>query len=155
MALTDIDRHDTDILIIGAGGAGLFAALHAQQTAPEGTKITIAVKGLIGKCGCTRMVQGGYNVALGGGGLSVGEPVWRAEGCDACHGDGYRGRAGLYEVVAVDDRFQAMIHDGSSEAQLERHARADNPSLLDDGIAKLRAGITTVEEVARVTREEA
>ncbi|WP_306114695.1 MULTISPECIES: L-aspartate oxidase [unclassified Roseovarius] len=67
MALSDIDRHDTDILILGTGGAGLFAALHAQQSAPEGTKITIAVKGLIGKCGCTRMVQGGYNVALGGG----------------------------------------------------------------------------------------
>ncbi len=67
MGLTDIDRHDTDILIIGSGGAGLFAALHAQQTAPKGTKITIAVKGLIGKCGCTRMVQGGYNVAMGGG----------------------------------------------------------------------------------------
>ncbi|WP_299405609.1 FAD-binding protein [uncultured Roseobacter sp.] len=63
----DIDRQDTDILILGTGGAGLFAALHAQQAAPEGTKITIAVKGLIGKCGCTRMVQGGYNVALGGG----------------------------------------------------------------------------------------
>ncbi|MEO0863525.1 MAG: FAD-binding protein [Pseudomonadota bacterium] len=63
----DIDRHDTDILILGTGGAGLFAALHAQQSAPEGTRITIAVKGLIGKCGCTRMVQGGYNVALGGG----------------------------------------------------------------------------------------
>jgi len=68
MTLThDIDRHDTDILIIGTGGAGMFAALHAQQSAPAGTKITIAVKGLIGKCGCTRMVQGGYNVALGGG----------------------------------------------------------------------------------------
>ncbi|WP_425040972.1 L-aspartate oxidase [Primorskyibacter sp. S187A] len=67
MTGVEIDRHDTDILILGTGGAGLFAALHAQQTAPEGTKITIAVKGLIGKCGCTRMVQGGYNVALGGG----------------------------------------------------------------------------------------
>jgi len=64
---SDIERHDTDILILGTGGAGMFAALHAQQTAPAGTKITIAVKGLIGKCGCTRMVQGGYNVALGGG----------------------------------------------------------------------------------------
>ncbi|MFP7572110.1 L-aspartate oxidase [Marivita sp. S2033] len=63
----DIDRHDTDILILGTGGAGLFAALHAKQAAPEGTRVTIAVKGLIGKCGCTRMVQGGYNVALGGG----------------------------------------------------------------------------------------
>jgi fumarate reductase flavoprotein subunit len=67
MRIQDIDRHDTDILILGTGGAGLFAALHAKQTAPEGTKITVAVKGLIGKCGCTRMVQGGYNVALGGG----------------------------------------------------------------------------------------
>ncbi len=67
MQLTDIERHDTDILILGSGGAGLFAALHAQQSADAGTKITLAVKGLIGKCGCTRMVQGGYNVALGGG----------------------------------------------------------------------------------------
>lgn len=67
MRISDIERHDTDILIIGSGGAGLFAALHAKQSAPEGTKITLAVKGLIGKCGCTRMVQGGYNVALGGG----------------------------------------------------------------------------------------
>ncbi|MGI9435773.1 MAG: L-aspartate oxidase [Geminicoccaceae bacterium] len=62
----DIDRHDTDILILGSGGAGLFAALHALRAAPD-QKITIAVKGLIGKCGCTRMVQGGYNVALGPG----------------------------------------------------------------------------------------
>ena len=67
MARPEIDHHDTDILILGAGGAGLFAALHAHQTAPEGTRITIAVKGLLGKSGCTRMVQGGYNVALGPG----------------------------------------------------------------------------------------
>ena len=58
-----IERHDTDILILGTGGAGLFAALHAQKAAPS-QRVTIAVKGLIGKCGCTRMVQGGYNVAL-------------------------------------------------------------------------------------------
>jgi fumarate reductase flavoprotein subunit len=61
-----VERHDTDILILGSGGAGLFAALHAQQAAPR-ARITLAVKGLVGKCGCTRMVQGGYNVALGGG----------------------------------------------------------------------------------------
>ncbi len=67
MKPSGIERHDTDVLILGAGGAGLFAALHALQVAPEATKVTIAVKGLVGKCGCTRMVQGGYNVALGGG----------------------------------------------------------------------------------------
>src|SRR3989338_817735 len=56
----------TDILILGSGGAGLFAALHAHQSDPA-LDITIAVKGLLGKCGCTRMVQGGYNVALAAG----------------------------------------------------------------------------------------
>ena len=56
----------TDILILGAGGAGLFAALHAKKANPE-LDVTIAVKGLLGKCGCTRMVQGGYNVALSSG----------------------------------------------------------------------------------------
>src|SRR3954452_7626571 len=56
----------TNILILGAGGAGLFAALHAKKAAPE-LDVTIAVKGLLGKCGCTRMVQGGYNVALAPG----------------------------------------------------------------------------------------
>ena len=54
-------------MILGTGGAGLFGALHALQSAPMHTKVTIAVKGLVGKCGCTRMVQGGYNVALGNG----------------------------------------------------------------------------------------
>ncbi len=63
---TPIKRVQTDILILGSGGAGLFAALHAHQTAPE-LSITVAVKGLLGKCGCTRMVQGGYNVALAAG----------------------------------------------------------------------------------------
>src|SRR4051812_35103020 len=81
---------DTDILILGAGGAGLFAALHAKKARPE-LDVTIAVKGLLGKCGCTRMVQGGYNVALaptdsverhfmdtihGGGWLNQQELAW-------------------------------------------------------------------------------
>jgi fumarate reductase flavoprotein subunit len=58
-----IERTTTDILILGSGGAGLFAALHAHRAETD-LAITIATKGLLGKCGCTRMVQGGYNVAL-------------------------------------------------------------------------------------------
>ncbi len=61
-----IETVKTDVLIIGAGGAGLFAALHALQADPE-LEVTVAVKGLLGKCGCTRMVQGGYNVAMAEG----------------------------------------------------------------------------------------
>src|SRR5690242_8621916 len=59
-------RIRTDILVLGSGGAGLFAALHAKRAHPA-LRVTVAVKGLLGKCGCTRMVQGGYNVALAAG----------------------------------------------------------------------------------------
>jgi len=58
-----LERLKTDILILGSGGAGLFAALHAHRANP-GLDVTVASKGLLGKCGCTRMVQGGYNAVL-------------------------------------------------------------------------------------------
>ena len=61
--MTAFETLETDVLILGAGGAGLFAALHASNAQPN-LSVTVAVKGLLGKCGCTRMVQGGYNVAL-------------------------------------------------------------------------------------------
>lgn len=62
----ELERQETDILILGSGGAGLMAALHARQADPS-LEVAVAVKGLLGKCGCTRMVQGGYNVALAPG----------------------------------------------------------------------------------------
>ncbi|MEN3749795.1 type II secretion system ATPase GspE [Sphingomonas sp. HF-S3] len=103
----------------------------------------------------TQDVASEGDALLLGDAIRPGETLWRANGCAECHGEGYRGRAGLYEVVAVDDRFQKLIHDGASEADLEAHARRENPALVDDGVAKVRAGVTTVEEVARVVREEA
>lgn len=112
------------------------------------------VRRLCPSCRQQDVASEGDSLLLGGA-IKPGKKLWRAVGCDDCHGDGYRGRAGLYEVVAVDEKFQAMIHDGASEAELESHARRDNPSLLDDGVDKVRAGVTTVEEVARVVREEA
>ncbi|HEX7786129.1 MAG TPA: FAD-binding protein, partial [Methylomirabilota bacterium] len=58
-----VDTLATDILVLGGGGAGLCAALHAADHSPRLT-ITVAVKGLLGRAGCTRMVQGGYNAVL-------------------------------------------------------------------------------------------
>lgn len=86
--------------------------------------------------------------------LKPGKKIWRARGCDECHGEGYKGRMALYEVVAADDEVRRMIHDGASEAELTAAARREGPSLLEDGIDKLRAGLTTVEEVARVVQDE-
>lgn len=62
--MTDYTKRDTDVLIVGAGGAGLFAALYADENTPADVDITVVVKKLAGKSGCTRMVQGGYNAVL-------------------------------------------------------------------------------------------
>jgi general secretion pathway protein E len=69
-------------------------------------------------------------------------------------GAGYRGRTGIYELIAVDDHMRTMIHDGSSEQELERYARRSSPGIRDDGRRKILAGETTLEEVLRVTRED-
>lgn len=61
--LGPIDELQTDLLICGSGGAGLFAALHAAEADPS-LQILLAVKGLYSKSGCTRMVQGGYNAVM-------------------------------------------------------------------------------------------
>ena len=95
------------------------------------------------------------DAALLGKAIKPGKKLWRAgRGCDACNGEGYHGRLGLYEVVPADDELRRLIHDGASEAQLTKAARATGPSLLEDGVAKLRAGLTSVEEVARVVQDE-
>jgi general secretion pathway protein E len=67
---------------------------------------------------------------------------------------GFKGRTGIYELVLVDDTMRTMIHDGASEHELERYARTLTPSIRDDGRAKILSGVTTIEEVLRVTRED-
>ena len=70
------------------------------------------------------------------------------------NGNGYRGRTGIYELIAIDDSMRTMIHDGVSEQKLERYARTLTPSIRDDGMHKVLAGVTTLEEVLRVTRAD-
>jgi general secretion pathway protein E len=92
--------------------------------------------------------------ALLGGAIQPGQPLFRASGCSRCHGEGYRGRTGLYEIVAVDERMQKLIHDGASEAALVEAARAAGPSIWDDAVGKAVDGVPSVEEIARVLRDE-
>jgi len=67
---------------------------------------------------------------------------------------GFVGRTGIYELIAVDDEMRTMIHDGVSEQELERHARKSGDSIRADGRSKVLEGVTTLEEVLRVTRED-
>ena len=69
-------------------------------------------------------------------------------------GDGYRGRIALYELIVVDDAIRNGIHQNVSEGALVALARAQSPDLMEDGWNKVCAGITSVDEVLRVTRED-
>ena len=80
--------------------------------------------------------------------------VYHARGCSACNGSGYRGRTGIYELIPVDEHLQAMIHTGESEQALERYARTLSPGIRDDGLRKVLDGVSTLEEVVRVTRDD-
>jgi general secretion pathway protein E len=68
--------------------------------------------------------------------------------------EGYQGRTGIYELVKVDNTMRTMIHDGAGEHELERYARTLTPSIREDGVKKILAGVTTLEEVLRVTRSD-
>ena len=78
---------------------------------------------------------------------------YRPVGCSACQQTGYRGRIGIYELVEIDERLRSLIHDRAAEATLEAQARSQAPSIREEAVGKLCAGITSLEEVLRVTRE--
>ena len=78
---------------------------------------------------------------------------WRAVGCDACGGTGYRGRVAAYEVLLVDESFHHAILSNGGEAELAELARASGmTTMLEDGLEKARVGLTSVAEVLRVLR---
>ncbi|HEY1029332.1 MAG TPA: type II secretion system ATPase GspE [Pseudomonas sp.] len=89
-----------------------------------------------------------------GASLAEAPTLYHAEGCEQCRGLGYRGRTGIYELVLFDDALRTMVHTRASEQDMLRHARLLGPSIREDGLRKVREGVTTIEEVLRVTREE-
>ena len=79
----------------------------------------------------------------------------RPVGCDKCNQSGFKGRTAIYEVVPIDDALRRMIHSNTAEYELEAYARQKTPSIRADGLHKVIAGKTTLEEVLRVTKESA
>lgn len=89
-------------------------------------------------------------------GLDKNNPptIYHPVGCKSCNHRGYSGRQGIYELLIIDETLRTMIHNNASEQEMERHARAATPGIRADGRARILDGITTVEEVLRVTRED-
>ncbi|HEU4829512.1 MAG TPA: type IV-A pilus assembly ATPase PilB [Gemmatimonadales bacterium] len=79
-------------------------------------------------------------------------PFQKGKGCDACGGLGYRGRAGLYEVMAMSPELRRMVLRGASVAELRDQAVAEGMlTLRMDGLEKIKKGVTTLEEVVKET----
>ena len=77
--------------------------------------------------------------------------VYEAAGCPRCMQIGYRSRSAIYELVTVDTELRRLIHDDAGEPALEAHVRRTAPSLFDNGRAQVLAGVTSAEELIRVT----
>jgi general secretion pathway protein E len=85
-------------------------------------------------------------------GFSAGEVVHEAHGCERCGGTGYRGRAGVFELLEIRDDVRALVGSHSDANQIDRAAiDGGMTTMLDDAIAKCRGGVTTVPETLRVT----
>lgn len=80
--------------------------------------------------------------------------IYQARGCPDCNYQGYRGRTGIYEVIEIDQTLRTMIHAGEGEQAMEAYARTFTPGMRDDGLRRVLAGETTLEEILRVTHED-
>ncbi|QQR63927.1 Flp pilus assembly complex ATPase component TadA [Candidatus Roizmanbacteria bacterium] len=79
--------------------------------------------------------------------------LYKGQGCKICHFTGYSGRVGLFEVMEITEKLRSLIVQKSSADEIKRQAVADGMhSMLDDGLQKVARGMTTVEEVLRITK---
>ena len=80
-----------------------------------------------------------------------GMVLYRKVGCPRCNRTGYRGRIGIFQLLIMNDELEALAAGGASRDEIERVSAANGMrSLWDDGIAKVSAGLTSIEELARV-----
>jgi general secretion pathway protein E len=84
-------------------------------------------------------------------GFEAGEVLHVPGGCDRCGGTGYRGRAGVFEIIEMTDSVRKLVDKSSDSSAVEDAAlQAGMTTMLDDGISKCRAGLTSPAEVLRV-----
>lgn len=84
-------------------------------------------------------------------GFHVGETIHEPKGCDRCGGTGYRGRNGVFEIIEMNEEIRGLIGKKTNSQEIERAALADGlTTMLDDAVAKCRAGITSPAEALRV-----
>ena len=81
--------------------------------------------------------------------------IYKGSGCKVCHFTGYAGRVGLFEVLEVNNKIRKLITEKANSDIISKQAGEDGMStMLDDGLVKVIKGVTSIEEVLRVTKVE-
>ena len=154
----------------GLTGHLVLATLHTNDTASSVTRLTdmgvepfLLSSSMLGilaqrlvRCLCT-VCRVAYEPGSAELALLEGAPapmLYRPTGCAACSHTGYHRRTGIYELMRVDDGLRRLIHDRVSEQSLREYALQQGmDSLRQDGIRLVITGVTSMEELLRVTRD--
>ncbi len=174
------EMRDTETAQIGVQSALtghlVLSTLHTNTAASAVTRledmgverylITSAVNGVLAQrlvrklcTGCKAEVELSWEDVQQSG-LSAFMPdgnrlVYQATGCDACTGTGYAGRAAIHELFALDDEMHRVIMSGADATLLHAAARRQGMiTLYEDGLRKVAEGVTSLEEVMRVTQDQ-
>ncbi|RRD57214.1 type II secretion system protein GspE [Comamonadaceae bacterium OH2545_COT-014] len=87
--------------------------------------------------------------------VAPGAPIYEARGCPHCRGTGYQGRCGIHELLVVDEAMRSAILQGHDASALQALAvKGGMYTLYDDGLRKVAAGVTSLDEVLRVTQDQ-
>ena len=169
----EIRDHDTAVMGIQSALTGhlVFSTLHTNDAASAVTRLldlgiepyllsssllaVLAqrlVRQVCQQCATTRPANEFECTVLGAEADSIGNTLVIGQGCEACRGTGYRGRIGIFELLTVNDAIRKAIQERASAAEIRAVSLHNNMQLLrQDGLQKILAGRTTIEEVERVT----
>ena len=174
-ALRAILRQDPDVIMIGEirdyetaqiaiqaslTGHLVLATLHTNDAVSAVTRLTdmgvepfLLSSSLLGVL-AQRLVRKLCPVCKSAEPIAGGGTRYHPVGCPACSSSGYKGRTGVYELMVCDDAIRGLIHNQAAESELLAAARANGlRSMREDGDRLVAAGVTSEEEVLRVTRE--
>jgi len=141
------------------------AVIRMQDMGVESYLITSSVNGVLAQrlvrvlCGhCKQAYDPGAELRQSTGlarFCPADQPVYKAVGCEHCRQSGYRGRTGIHELMVLDEPMRRAIIDGSDANTLNTlAAKSGMLSLFEDGMRKVAAGVTTLDELARVTQDQ-
>jgi general secretion pathway protein E len=129
----------------------------------EGFLLSSTIRGILAQrlvrviCPACKMEDDseGQSVQVRALGVSPDTKFYRGKGCDACTFTGFRGRSGIFELLVINDDIRKMIMKRADSNEIREVARKNGmTTLLEDGVQKIQAGVTTVGEVLRVTQED-